>query len=61
MNKVYMVQRVEYGCWGDTRYGNVIAVFSTRDKAEEYVYKNNLDAAMFSGWPTITIREQEIE
>jgi hypothetical protein len=57
-----MVQKIDgYGGWGETYYGDVIAVFSTKEKAENYVYNHHLDSAMYNGWPTIVITEKELK
>jgi len=59
---IYMVQKIDgYGGWGETYYGEVIAVFPTREEAENYVYSHHLDSAMYSGWPTIIITEKELK
>lgn len=59
---IYTVQKiVGYGGWGEVEYGDVIAVFNTREKAENYCYEHNLTSAMYSGWPTITITTEEVQ
>ena len=60
--KVYMVQRIDgYGGWGETHYGDVLATFSTREKAEEYCRNHHLTSCMGGGWPTIEITTQGVD
>ena len=59
---IYMVQKIAgYGGWGEVEYGDVIAVFDTREKAEDYCYDHNLTSAMGGGWPTIVITRKEVQ
>ncbi len=59
---IYMVQEVNsYGGWGETHYGDVLAVFDSREKAEEYCYEHHLTSLMSGGWPSIIITKKEIK
>ena len=56
---VYIVQKID-GCysWGGTAYGDIIKIFSTKEKAEDFCMVNNIDIG--SAWPSACIRREEV-
>lgn len=56
---VYVVQEIEsYDCWGSPCYGDIYAIFYSRESAEKFCYQHHLEIG--GGWPTAAIKAKEV-